>query len=74
VATVTLHVGEDLLEKANKALANSALTLDEVFSRALEQLSERAEHQRQFEEMAADFHARGLQFPILTREERNARR
>jgi len=74
MATVTLQADEELLKKANKALARTSLTLDQVFERALREVAEREEASRQFEEMAAEFRAKGYSFPILSREERNARR
>ena len=74
MTTVTLHVEDDrLLENATKALSGTRMTLDELFSRALRDLTEREKASRDFEEMTADFRAKGYRFPILSREERNAR-
>lgn len=74
MATVTLHVGDELLERVNRTLEKSDMTLDDVFTNALEDISRRISDQERFEEMVRKLNAEGIRFPILSREERNARR
>jgi predicted transcriptional regulator len=74
MATVTLHVSDELLERVNHTLEKSEMTLDDVFTNALEDLSRRVSDQERFEAMVRRLNAEGIRFPILSREERNAHR
>ena len=74
MTTVTLHADEELLEKATEVLAKTSMTLDQAFERTLREIAERKESVRRYDEMMGEFRKRGVTLPILSREERNARR
>jgi len=74
MTTVTLQADEELLERATGVLAKASMTLDQAFERTLRELAEREEAVRRYDEMIEDFRARGVTMPVLSREERNARR
>jgi len=73
MTTVTLQLDEELLAKARAMAKKKQASVDEIVAEEIAQLPEE-DPAAGFLEMVEEFRAKGITLPILSREERNARR
>jgi predicted transcriptional regulator len=74
MTTVTLQLDEELLAKAHAMAAKRNASVDEVVAEALSRLNPDEDPAAGFIALMDEFRTKGITIPILSREERNARR